>query len=112
MPLQVKGIIEAFATEGAEVSLGVAVALHVAVEEALEAEDLGTEAALELGRVTLSPGRRHLVQPSGLHRISGKGILNAIASIDDLQRSVWWQAKLKKREENQRKIQQEGNRAK
>lgn len=95
VPLQVKGIIEPFAAEGAEVSLGVAVALHVTVEEALQAEDLGTEAALELGWVSLSSGWRHLVQSSGLHRIVGKRILNAIASVDDFQRSVWWQAKLK-----------------
>ena len=51
VPLQVKGVVEAFAAEGAEVSLGVAVALHVAVEEPLEAEHLGADAALELGRV-------------------------------------------------------------
>ena len=95
VPLQVKGVVEPFAAEGAEVSLGVAVALHVAVEETLEAEDLGTEAALELGRITLCPRGRHLVQPSGLHWISGQWVLNAIASVDDLQRSVWWQAELK-----------------
>ena len=69
--LQVKGVVEPLSAEGAEVPLRVAVALHVAVEETLKAEDLGTEAALELGRVSLGPGWRHLVQPSRLNWISG-----------------------------------------
>ena len=51
MSLQVEGVVEPFAAEGAEVALAVAVTLHVAVEEPLEAEHLGADAALELGRV-------------------------------------------------------------
>ena len=40
MSFQVKCIIEALATEGAEVSFDVAVTLDVAVEETLQGEDL------------------------------------------------------------------------
>lgn len=46
--LKVKGIIEAFATESAQVTLDVRVALHMAVEESLQAERLGTHATHEL----------------------------------------------------------------
>lgn len=40
MSLEVKGVVEAFAAEGAEVSLGVTVALDVSVQHALELESL------------------------------------------------------------------------
>ena len=46
--LQIKGVIEALATEGAEISLGVTVALHVPVEEPLQGEGLPTHATGEL----------------------------------------------------------------
>ena len=51
MSLQIKSVIETFATEGAQISLDVAVALHVAVQQSLEAEGLGAHSALELARV-------------------------------------------------------------
>lgn len=43
VPLQVKGVVEALATEGAQVSLHLVVALEVAVEHALQAEALATQ---------------------------------------------------------------------
>ena len=71
VPFQVKCVVEALAAEGAEVALSVAVALHVAVEEALEAEHLGTHTALELGGVCVWPhGREALLQPHQLRGIS------------------------------------------
>ena len=38
--LQVKGIVEALSAERAEIPLGVAVTLHVAIQKTLQAEDL------------------------------------------------------------------------
>ena len=45
--LKVKGVIEAFATESAEVTLDIRVALHMAVKKSLEAKRLGTYATRE-----------------------------------------------------------------
>jgi len=47
--LQIEGVVEAFAAEGAEVTLAVAVTLHVTVQKSLQGEDLGAYPALELG---------------------------------------------------------------
>ena len=46
--LEVKGVIEAFAAEGAEITLDLTVALDMAVEQSLEREDLAAHGALEL----------------------------------------------------------------
>ena len=96
MTLQIEGVIESFSAEGAKVSLCVTVTLHVTVEEPLEGEDLGTKTALELGRIHVVAGHRHLFNPTSLHGISGQRVLDAITSVDDLKRSVWWQTKLKR----------------
>ena len=96
MTLQIKSVVESFSTEGAKVSLCVTVTLHVTVEKPLEGEDLGTETALELGRIHVGAGRRHLFNPAGVDRISGQRVLDTITSVDDLKRSIWWQAKLKR----------------
>ena len=49
--LQIKGIIESFSAESAQVSLCIAVTLHVAIKESLQGEHLGTESTLELGGI-------------------------------------------------------------
>jgi hypothetical protein len=71
------------------------VTLHVAVQQSLKGERLGTQAALELGGIRFRSGRRKFLVPGWFHRITGQRIFNAVTSIDDFQRSVWWQAKLK-----------------
>ena len=43
VPLEVEGVVEALATEGAEVALHVAVALHVPVQQPLQAKRLRTD---------------------------------------------------------------------
>jgi hypothetical protein len=96
--LQIKGIVKSFATEGAKVSLCVTVTLHVTVEKPLKGEDLGTETTLKLGGIRVGASGRHLFNPSVIHRISGQRILDTIPSIYNLKRSVWWQAKLKKKQ--------------
>lgn len=51
VPFEVKGVVETFATEGAQVTLGVTVALHVTIEQPLQAENLCAESALEFGGI-------------------------------------------------------------
>jgi len=55
--LQIEGVVEPLAAEGAEVSLGVAVALHVPVEQPLQREALAHVPAPELARVVVTPNR-------------------------------------------------------
>ena len=43
VPLEVEGVVEALAAESAEVALHVAVALHVPVQQALQAKRLRTD---------------------------------------------------------------------
>ena len=59
--LQIKSVIESLATEGAEVALGVAVALHVPVEQTLEAECFATHSAGKFAGVRLTSERRQLL---------------------------------------------------
>ena len=51
VPLQIKCVVETLATECAEVPLGVAVTLHVPVQQPLEGESFATRATRELARV-------------------------------------------------------------
>lgn len=51
---EIEGIVEAFAAEGAQVALDVRVALHVAVQEPLQAEGLRAHAAHELAAVVFN----------------------------------------------------------
>lgn len=51
MPLEVEGVVEALATEAAQVPLHLAVALEVPVEHALQTEGLAAQVAGMQGRV-------------------------------------------------------------
>jgi len=51
VPLQIKCVVETFATECAEVPLGVAVALHMPVQQPLEGERFAARPTRELARV-------------------------------------------------------------
>lgn len=51
--LKVKGVVETFAAESAQVTLDIGVALHMAVEESLEAEGLRAHATHELAAVVV-----------------------------------------------------------
>ena len=93
--LQIKGVIEAFSTEGAEIPLGVAVALHVTVKQPLQGELLGARSALELGRVRVRPDRGQLLlcldNPIGRHRV-----LESVAAVDQLDGDVGRNTELRK----------------
>ena len=67
VPLQVEGVVEALAAEGAEVALDVRVALHVPVQQAQQVELLGAEPAHVGLRVLLADcGRENMTVTSGL----------------------------------------------
>lgn len=51
MPFQIKGVVEAFSTEGAQVSLHLAVALDVTIEHPLQAKAFATELAAMQGSI-------------------------------------------------------------
>ena len=48
MSFQVEGVVEALSTEGAKIAFHITVALHVSVEESLQAETLLADFAFEL----------------------------------------------------------------
>lgn len=56
VPLQVEGVIEALAAEGAQVPLYLVVALEVTVKHALEAEALATQITVVNHRVAAGAG--------------------------------------------------------
>lgn len=56
VPLQVEGVIEALAAEGAQVPLYLVVALKVTVEHALQAEALATKVTVVNHRVVACAG--------------------------------------------------------
>ena len=99
VPLQIKCIIEALSTEGAEIPLGVTVALHVTVKQPLQGELLGARSALELGRIRVRPNRGQLLlcldNPIGRHRV-----LESVAAVDQLDGDVGRNTELRKRIES------------
>jgi len=88
VPLQIKCVVESLAAECAEVPLGVAVALHVPVQQALEAESFATRATRELAGVGLAPQGRELLRLLLLGHIGHHGVLNAVTTVNQLQGSV------------------------
>ncbi len=53
VPFQIKCVVESFAAEGAQVSFGITMTLHVSVKQPLEAERLGADPALKSGWIRL-----------------------------------------------------------
>ena len=82
--LQIEGVIEALATEGAEISLGVTVALHVPVEEPLQGEGLATHATGELAGVRFTPHGGQLLDIFLLRNVTHHGVLDPMSSVDYL----------------------------
>lgn len=106
VPLQVEGVVESFAAERAQVPLHVRVAFHVTVQQALESEMLGADAADEFSVFLLRRRRRRrgrlllhrnvlfvLPQTTGnvLHR---QRIFNPVPAVHELQLNFGWKAQL------------------
>ncbi len=96
VPLQVEGVVEAFSAKGAEVALGVAVTLHVSVQQPLQAEDFGTDATLKLAGITLRTHSRKSIIAEQVRCIIGQGVLDAVAAVDQLYRRIRTQAQLER----------------
>ena len=94
--LQIKCVIEPFATECAEIPLNVTVTLHVTVQQPLQREDLGAHSALEFGGVGVRSQRRHLFNSLNLKGICGQWVFDSITTIDQLQLSVFRDSNLKR----------------
>ena len=91
--LQVKGVIEAFPTEGAEIPLDVTVTLHVSVKKSLKGESFAADPAPELaGILVTSLGWKLLWFRSG--SVQRQWIFDPVASIDEFQGSVGRYTKL------------------
>ena len=93
---QIEGVVETFATECAEVPLGVTVTLHVSVEESLQRERLPTHATGKLAGVRLTSHGRQLLNIFLLRDVTHHRILNSVSSVDNLQRSIRWYSELKR----------------
>ena len=91
---QVKGVVEAFSTEGTEIALHIAVAFHVSIQESLQAETLLADFALELA-VLLRSHRFHLLGLRTSWQVECQWVFDPVPSVYQLQRGVRWNAKLK-----------------
>ena len=82
--LQIEGVVESFATECAEISLGVTVTLHVSVEQPLQCEGLTTHSTGKLAWVRLTSHGGQLLNIFLLRDVTHHGVLDSVSSIDYL----------------------------
>ena len=82
--LQIEGVVESFPTESAEISLGVTVTLHVSVQKPLEGETFPTNPAGKLARVGFTSHWWQLLNLFLLREVAHHGILDAVASVNNL----------------------------
>ena len=94
MSFQIKGVIEAFATKGTEIPLGITVTLHVSVQKPLQTEDFRAQAALKLGWVTLRSGRGQFFHGSFFLRVGRKRIFDSMPTIDEFNGCIRWNTQL------------------
>ena len=94
MTFQIKRIIETFSTERTQVSFGIAVAFHVSIQQPLQGEDFGAESTLKFGGIRFWSGWRQFFLFAIW--ISGHWIFDAMATIDQFDWCIRWDAKLKK----------------
>lgn len=103
--LQVKGVVESFAAERAQVSLHVRVTFHVTVQQSLKCEVFRADAADELAVLVLGRGggrRRRLFHGNMLilladatgNILDSQRILDAVSAIDELQLHLSWKPQL------------------
>ena len=93
---QIKGVIETLPAECAQVPLGVAMTLHVAVQQPLQCESLGTDPTCKLGRISFRSDWREL-----FFRFRGwichHRVFHSMTTINQLNRSIRWDSKLRKK---------------
>ena len=94
MSFQIKGVIEAFATKGTEIPLGITVTLHMPIQKPLQAEDFRAQAALKLGRVAFRSGWRQLYLWNLYFWIGRKRIFDSMPTIDEFNGCIRWNTQL------------------
>jgi len=88
MPLQIECIIEALSTEGAEVSLCVAVTLHVTIQQPRQTKGFSTSATGKPRRVIFTSHWWQLFTLLLFRHVSHHWVLDAVTTIDELQMGV------------------------
>ena len=94
MSFQVERVVEALSTEGTKISFHITVALHVSVEEPLQAETLLADFAFELA-VLLRSDRFGLLGLGASGQVECQRVFDPVPSVDQFQRGVRRNAKLK-----------------
>ncbi len=69
--------------------------LHVAVQQSLQRKHLCADAALKLGRVRFRPDRGKFFGDRFLRQVRCHRVLDAVAAVDQFDRHVRWNSKLK-----------------
>ena len=82
--LQIECVVESFPTESAEISLGVTVTLHVSVEKPLQGETFPANPAGKLAGVGFTSHGWQLLHFLLLRCVAHHGILDTVASVDNL----------------------------
>ena len=82
--LQIEGVVESFPTESAEISLGVAVTLHMSVEKPLQGETFPTSPAGKLAWVGFTSHWWQLLHFLLLRDVAYHGILDTVTSVNNL----------------------------
>jgi len=88
VPLQIECIVETLSTEGAEVSLCIAVTLHVTIQQSRQTKGFSTSATGKPRRVIFTSHWWQLFTLLLLRHISHHWVLDAVTTIDELQMGV------------------------
>merc|ERR1719507_1761311 len=88
VPLQIECIVEALSTEGAEVSLCIAVALHVTIQQSRQTKGFSTSATGKPRRVVFTSHWRQLFTLLLLWHVGHHWVLDPVTPVDQLQMGV------------------------
>ena len=88
VPLQIECIIEPLSTEGAEVSLCIAVTLHVSIQQPRQAKGFSTSATGKPRRVTFTSHWGQLFTLLLLGHVSHHWVLDPVTAVDELEMGI------------------------
>ena len=88
VPLQVKCIIETLSTEGAEVSLCIAVTLHMTIQQPRQTKGFSTSATGKPRRVVFTSHWRQLFTLLFLRHIGHHWVLDPVPAVDQLEMGI------------------------
>jgi len=88
VPLQIECIVEALSTEGAEVSLCIAVTLHVTIQQSRQTKGFSTSATGKPRRVIFTSHWRQLFTLLLLWHVRHHWVLDPVTAVDQLQMGI------------------------